>query len=453
MNRQGLVRTLTTRDAFMLVTGNIIGIGIFTTTGHISQYVSSPGMMMGIWVIGGILAFCGGLTYAELATRFPRAGGDFHYLSHAYHPLLGFFFGWSTFVVTYTGSLAVIAVGFSHYFFNLFPPAFQDLHFVLPLIGFEIGGIKIAAILITALFTFLNTRGIKSGVRWQLVLTLVTVAILLTFIAVGLTSPSGDWGHFSPLFAGKTGESGLFRLGAALIGIFFTYSGWTALVYIAGEVKTPRKTIPTGISLGVLVVVLLYLAMNVVYLYALPLSGMRNVVDIGYRVLLNLRGKEWSLFFNIMILIAVLSTLNVTVLSGARIYYAMSQKSQFFAPAGRLHPRYRSPANSLWLQFGWTVLLILSGSFNQLLTYTVFIMVCFAFLTGLSLFILRRRQGMPPDVYAAWGYPFTTLLYVLITGWIMLNTLWENPLQSLLGITVILLGLPFYYYFRRRNSG
>ena len=447
-----LPRIITSRSAYMLIVGNIIGIGIFTTTGYIARYTPTPGVLLLLWFLGGILSFCGALTYAELASLFPRAGGDYHYLSRAYHPLLGYLFGWSTFAVTYTGSIATIAVGFSHYFTNLLPDSLRLFSLNLPIGHLQIRILKIVAIFIVVLITFLNVRGIRLGSRIQTLFTILGIGVLLVFIAMGLTSPLIEWKQLTPLFPKDISFSLFSGLGVALIGVYFTYSGWTAIAYIAGEVHQPEKSIPTAMWQGVLTVTILYLLINTVYLLALPIGKIQNMVDIGYRALLILQGEQWSVFFSVMIVIAVLSTLNATILSGARIYFAMAQENRFFPFSGKLHSRYRSPANALWLQAAWAILLILSGSFNQLLTYTVFIMVCFAFLSGISLFILRKKEAPAIPIYRVWGYPIVPIIYIAVTGWIMVNTLIKHPLESFGGIGIILLGLPLYFYYSRRSK-
>jgi APA family basic amino acid/polyamine antiporter len=447
-----LPRTLNTRDAYMLIVGNIIGIGIFTTTGYISHYLPSSGYMLLLWVVGGVLSFCGGVTYAELSSRFPMAGGDFHFLAAAYHPLMGFLFGWSTLLVTYTGSIAVIAVGFAHYFLNFFPETFRNLHFMVPVLSLKFDLIKTFAILIITIFTFLNIRGIRSGAVGQTVLTIGGILVLVLFILFGFTSKNGNWYHLIPLFPTEFHFGTIGKVGVALVGVYFTYSGWTILAYIAGEIKSPAKTIPVATSLGVITVTILYFFVNSVYLYAFPISNMENLIDIGYQTVVILWGKGLSFIFLIMILIAVLSTLNATILSGARIYFAMSQDGRLFPWAGKVHARYKSPANALWLQLVWSTLLILSGSFNQLLTYTVFVMVFFGFLSGFSLFLLRRKPMAKGDYYSAWGFPITPIIYICITGWITITTLLDKPVESIAGLVLVSLGLPFYYYWSRRYT-
>lgn len=449
---QQLLRVLTRRHTYMLIVGNVIGIGVFTTPGYIARFVSDPVMMIFVWVVGGFLAFCGGITYAELSTRYPLAGGDFHYLSHAFHPLLGFLFGWSTLLVTYTGSIAVIAMGFSHYFLNFFGTELNQFVFSIPYIGLSINSAKITAIAICFIFSYMNVRGTKTSASWQYLLTILSILVLLVYIFVGFSSPRGNWHHLITFSPSLWSLDTLKKAGVALIGVYFTYSGWTVLAYIAGEIKDYQRNIPRVTWWGVGTVTILYVAMNVLYLYGIPLHQMADVIDVGYQVLLVLWGQNITFLFTCMILIAALSTLNATVLSGARITYAMSQKQQFFSMFGVLHTSHRTPARAIWLQFFWTVLLIWSGTFNQLLTYTVFIMVCFGFLSGLSLFRLRAIEGDQTDHYWTWGYPFTPLLYLVMTFWIMANTLLDQPKETLLGVLMVGIGIPFYFYFRKMRN-
>ncbi len=433
----------------MLIVGNIIGIGIFTTTGYISQYIEHSGTMILVWILGGLLSICGGLTYAELSTRLPRAGGDFHYLYHAFHPLLGFLFGWSTLFVTYTGSIAFIAVGFGHYVLNFFPDVIQSYSITIPLIGFKLTATKICAVGITLIFTFINHRGVRQGAQWQIILTLTSIITLAAYILFGFSSAKGSWSNFLPVFPSQTSFSFFSGIGVGLIGIYFTYSGWTVLAYVAGEIKNPEKSIPKATFMGVFTVVLLYIGVNMVYLYAFPTGIMKNIPDIGFEAFQVLWGKGFTLLFTLMILIAVASTLNSTILSGARIPYAMSRQGLFFKRFGMLHQKFETPSQSLWLQSIWAVILILSGSFNQLLTFTVFVMVAFGALAGLSLFILRHKNIQQEKPYLAWGYPVTPIIYVFVTFWILINTLIDQPRESLAGLILVSSGFPFFYYFSK----
>ena len=447
-----LKRSLSRFDAVMMIVGNMIGIGIFTTTGYNAQYLDSPFGLFVIWIGGALYAFCGALTYAELSTRFPHAGGDYLFLNNAYHPLLGFLFGWSTFTVTYPGSIATIAIGFAFYFLQLFPPAVKEWGMVLPFFSLKLPLIKITAITITLLLTWLNSRGIRSGAGFQNVVVVLGMLVMAAFVAFGLLSPNGSWQHFLPFFPERIQADALSLWGVALIGVVFTYSGWTVLVYIAGEVKTPRRNIPYSMAIAVALVATLYILMNIIYLYTQPLSGMSGDVEIGYITMKILFGTNAGTFFSVMIIIMVLSSLNSTVLSGARIYYAMAKEGRFFSAAAQIDPKHRVPAKSLWMQFGWTFLLILLGTFDQLLTYTVFVMVLFSFLAGVALFVLRRRESDATSFYSVWGYPVVPIIYLLISFWLLVNTVYHRPVESLGGLVIVLVGIPFYFWWEKRKN-
>ncbi|MCK6619386.1 MAG: amino acid permease [Calditrichia bacterium] len=449
-----LPRSLNRFDAAMMIMGNMIGIGIFTTTGFNAQHLHSPAGLFLVWILGGIYAFCGALTYAELSSRFPRAGGDYLFLKHAYHPLAGFLFGWSTFTVTYSGSIATIAIGFAAYFVRILPGDLPQMTWRIPLLGAELSLLKPVALLVAFLLTLLNSRGIRKGAGFQNATTVLGIITLLAIIVAGFLSGRGNPAHFRPFLPDHFSPGEISMLGVALVGVLFTYSGWTVLVYIAEEIKNPRKNIPAAMGMAVGLVAALYILMNAVYLYAQPLREMPGTVEIGYRTLAILFGKNTSLLFSLIIMLMVLSSLNATILSGSRVYFAMAREGLFFNPAGRLHPRYRAPANSLWLQFCWATVLILAGTFDQLLTYTVFVMVLFSFLSGIALFILRRRavrEGEPATVYHAWGYPVIALIYLGISAWLMGNTLYHQPLGALAGVLIVLSGTPFYFYWKKNS--
>ncbi len=443
-------RILTRKDAYFLVVGNIIGIGIFTTTGYVANYVPTAGILLFVWLLGGTIAFFGAVTYAELATQFPRPGGDYHFLSRAFHPLYGFLFGWAAFVVTYTGSIATLSVGFAHYFLNLFPANWRMEMLRWHVLGIHLSALQIIAIAVAGIFTYFNANGLRPGARWQMFLTVLSVLVLMGFVVLGFTSPARQWNHLTPLFPNNWSFRWLGGIATALVGVYFTYSGWTTVAYVAGEIREPQRSIPFAMITGLATVTGLYLLMNFVYLLALPVQEMRNVVDIGFRVLQRLQGERWSVLFSVMIMLAVLSTLNATILSGARIYYAMARDGLFFRRAGMLHPQTGVPRTALWYQYLWSVVLILSGSFNQLLTYTVFVMVGFAASSGISLLVFRFKNVHSGEKYQAWGYPWTTLIYIALMGFILLSTLLNRPEESLLGLLAVAVGIPVYFVFNKK---
>lgn len=448
--KNGLPRSLNRFDATMMLVGNMIGIGIFTTTGYIANYIEMPSYLFLVWILGAVYAFCGALIYAELSTRFPVSGGDFHFLKAGYHPMLGFFFGWSAFAVTYTGSIATIAVGFATYFLNLLPVHLRDWQ--LPLAwGLDLNLVKITAVFVAVSITWINALGVKQSARFQNIFTLAGVGIILAFVLWGLSSPNSNPDNFAPFFPPRFEMSVVALLGVALVSVIFTYSGWTTIVYIAGEIKEPNRNIPGAMWTSVLLVALIYLLVNVVYLFSMPLYQMKGIVDIGYQSMQALFGQNIGIVFSILIMLLTLSTLNSTILSGARIYYAMASEGRFFRIAAKLHPKFNVPASSLWLQCVWSIVLILSGTFNQLLTYTVFVMVLFSFLSGGSLWLLRRKTSGTESTYRTKAFPLVLFFYMAVSAWILVTVLMNRPAESLIGILIIGLGTPFYFYWKRRS--
>jgi len=447
-----LPRSLTRFDATMLIIGNMIGIGIFTTTGYVAGYINSSILLLFVWVIGAVYSYCGAITYAELSTRFPVSGGDFHYLKTAYHPLIGFLFGWSTFTVTYTGSVATIAVGFATYFQNLLPKSFLGLSISIPLTPLYLTSIKIIAVLITLLLTWINAKGVKYGARFQNLFSVAGIGVIFAFVTAGILSNAADSNNFYPLWPDSLslGESSF--LGVAFVSIVFTYAGWTTIVYVAGEIKNPTKNIPSAMLISVTLVAIIYIIMNLVYLLAMPMTEMKNVVDIGYVAMQRLFNEDIGILFAIIVMLLSLSSLNSTILSGARIYYAMAIEGKFFKIVGKLHQTSKVPAISLWAQCLWSVVLIISGSFNQLLTYTVFIMVLFSFLSGVALFIIRKTDQDKNYSSKIRGYPYIPLFFIVFSSFIMISILYNRPLESLIGIFIVCLGIPFFLFWEKRNG-
>jgi APA family basic amino acid/polyamine antiporter len=448
--KSDLPRSLTRFDAIMLIIGNMIGIGIFTTTGYIAGYINSSILLLLIWSIGALYSYCGAITYSALSTRFPVSGGDFHYLKTAFHPLFGFLFGWSTFTVTYTGSIATIAVGFATYFHNLLPKSFLEFSISIPLTPLYFTSIKLIAILITILLTWINARGVKHGARFQNFFSIAGIGVIFAFVIAGILSEKANTNNFFPLWPDSLSLNELSLLGVALVSIVFTYAGWTTIVYIAGEIKNPEKNIPSAMLISVTLVAFIYVIMNLIYLLALPMAEMKNIVDIGYMAMQHLFNEDIGILFAIIIMLLSLSSLNSTILSGARIYYAMAIEGKFFKIIGKLHQTRKVPAMSLWAQCIWSVVLIISGSFNQLLTYTVFIMVLFSFLSGIALFIIRKRERNNIISSPIYGYPYIPLIYVVFSTFIMISIFYNRPLESLIGIFIVCLGIPFYTYWRNK---
>lgn len=442
-------------SATMLVVGNTIGVGIFTTSGVMAGQLPSPGLMLLVWVLGGALSLAGALAWAELAAAFPFAGGEYVYLREAFGPFWGFLCGWAAFVASFSGSIAVLAIALADYVVGVLPPALV----VGPLVNFSSGGLSVSigwnqvlGILLVWVFSLLNYRGLRLGSWTQNLLSLSKLLAIVVLAVAGFCWGKGNWAHFSPLFPrGETGGVAS-ALGLALIPVMFTYSGWNAAAYIASEVQHPEKTLPRSLALGTVITVGVYLALNVLYLYALPIVALRGVVRVGELTAGALFGPTATWVISFLIALSIASAFNVMILTGGRIYFAMAVDGVFFPRAAELHPRFHTPGTALLLQAAWTSLLILSGTFEQLLTYATIIIVSTSALTVSAVFALRWYRTDLARPYQVWGYPWLPILYVIGAVGIFLNALWERPVECLLGVGLCAAGAPAYLWWRRVDS-
>jgi APA family basic amino acid/polyamine antiporter len=439
----------------MLVVGNTIGVGIFTTSGVMAEQLSSPGLMLFVWVLGGVLSLAGALAWAELAATFPFAGGEYVYLREAFGPFWGFLCGWAAFVASFSGSIAVLAIALADYVLGVLPPTL----IVAPLTNFAFCGLSVSirwnqilGIVLVWVFSLLNYRGLRLGSWTQNLLSLSKLLAIVVLAVAGFCWGKGSWTHFSPLFSwGETGGV-VSAVGLALIPVMFTYSGWNASAYIAGEVRHPEKILPQSLALGTAITIGVYLALNVLYLYALPVVALRGVVRVGELSADALFGPTATWVISLLIALSIASAFNVMILTGSRIYFAMATDRVFFPRAAELHPRFHTPGNALLVQAAWTSLLILSGTFEQLLTYSTLIIVSSSALAVSAVFALRRYRTDLVRPYQVWGYPWLPILYVVGAGGIFMNALWERPLECLLGVGLCVAGVPAYLWWRRVDS-
>jgi APA family basic amino acid/polyamine antiporter len=436
----------------MLVVGNTIGVGIFTTSGVVAEHLPSPGLILLVWVLGGLLSLAGALAWAELGAAFPLAGGEYVYLREAFGPFWGFLCGWSAFLVSFSGSIAVLAIALAEYLFGMLSlePA-ESAVWTLQLFDFTctISFVQVLGILLVWGVSFLNYRGLHLGSLTQNVLSLSKLVAIGGLVTVGLRFGNGTWTHFAPAFAWNESRNVVSAIGLALIPVVFTYSGWNATAYIASEVHNPQKTLPQSLLFGTLVTLSVYLALNVLYLYALSVGTLSGVVRVGEQATNALFGSGAAWAVSALIAVAIASAFNVMVLTGGRIYFAMACDGVFFARAAALHPRFHVPGNALLLQAVWASILILSGTFEQLLTYATLVIVSISALTVCAVFVLRWKRPNLPRPYRVWGYPWLPALYVLGAVWIFGNALWERPGESLLGIGLCAIGVPAYWWWRK----
>jgi basic amino acid/polyamine antiporter, APA family len=438
-------------SATMLVVGNTIGVGIFTTSGVVAQHLPSPGWILLAWILGGLLSLAGALVWAELGAAFPHAGGEYVYLREAFGSFWGFLCGWAAFLASFSGSIAVLAIALAEYL-----QVFLPTSLVNPLLWkIEVGQFtytlmlnQVMGIVLVWLTSGLNYCGLRFGSFTQNVLSMSKLLAIGGLLVVGMSFGSGTWLNFTPAFPDTMSYKTVSALGLALIPIVFTYTGWNAVAYIASEVRHPETTLPQALALGTLITIAIYLALNLLYLYAVPVTQLQGVVRVGELVAVALfGGAAWAIA--ILIAVSIAGALNAMVLTGGRIYFAMARDGVFFARAGEIHPRFQVPGYALLLQAVWTSVLILSGTFEQLLVYSTVVIVGLSIVTVGALFFLRWQRPSLPRPYHVWGYPWTPTLYVIASGGIFLNALWEQPLECFFGLLLCLVGVPAYWWWRR----
>jgi APA family basic amino acid/polyamine antiporter len=443
----GLERKLGLFPVTNIVIANMIGAGIFTTSGLLMSDLKDPLVMLGLWAVGGIIALCGALSYGELGAAMPRAGGEYAFLSQLFHPLFGFLSGWVSFFAGFSAPIAASAIGFSEYLTRAFPGLLRLSHS-----GSSIEGIiikKALSILVILVFTLIHARGIKVGAKVQNFLTLLKIALIVGLIILGFSLGRGDLGHFAQGGGFKFDFGGWKTVGLSLMWIMFAYSGWNASAYIGSEIKDPRKNLPRSLILGTGIVLALYLLLNAFYVYAVPPEKMAGVISIGGLAVGNLFGPSFERVLSVLIAVALFSSLSAFIILGPRVYYAMACDRCFFPFAAAVHPRYRVPAKSILLQGMMAALLVLFGTFDQILTYMGFSLGIFPILSVLGLFKLRRDGT---SVYRMPGFPVVPLLYVLAGGGILVLGFFERPVESSIALGMALIGVPFFYVFKSRGK-
>lgn len=435
-----LRRELSLADATFLLIASVIGAGIFFTPGRVAELIPHPGWIFVAWAAGAVLSLAGALSNAELSAMFPRAGGDYVYLREAFHPLAGFLVGWLTFFAIYTGTTAALSVAFAEG--------------LVPRLGLSEGAILPVAMSITALVAIINYVGVKWGAAANNVTSVLKVLALLAFVVLGPLLGDGSAAHFTAGDGEGQATPSLSAFGLAMSPILFTYLGWNAVVYVASEVRDPARTVPRSLFLGLALCTAIYLALNAVYLYALPLSDLRGVSDAGQASASALFGPTAGPVLGAFVLLSVLGALNANVLVGPRIAYAMSLDGLFFRGADQVSPRFGTPSIALLIQgIVACLLLLVLGSFPRALDFTTFAIVLAAAADALALYRLRRTQAARPRPYRVWGYPFVPGLYLVSNLAIAVVLVGARPIESLISLGMLAGGVPFYWLFRRRNPG
>jgi basic amino acid/polyamine antiporter, APA family len=473
-----LVRGINPTAAVAMVMGSMIGSGIFIVSADIAREVGSPGLLLVVWAITGIVTVMGALTQGELAAMYPRAGGQYVYLREGLSPLWGFLYGWTVFLVIQTGTIAAVVVAFSKFLAVLWPGLTPDVwlslgHIPAPgdalfaLLGhpsahpqsIEIGVSwqRLFGIGIVLLLTWVNAQGVKTAAWIQTVFTAAKVLALAALVLLGLAigrnaaalaanfGPGHFWGA-APLTLAV-----LPVIGASMVGSLFSSDAWNNVAFAATEVKNPRRNLPLALGLGTAVVCTLYFLANVAYLNVLPLDQIQNAAQdrVGTAAMSVVFGQAGLAIMAIAIMVSTFGCSNGLVLAGARVTYAMSHDGMFFRGVGGVDPRHRTPKVALWVQALWTCLLALSGTYGNLLDYVIFAAVLFYFLTVIALFRLRRIR---PDVarpYRVLGYPWMPALYLAAMGLLMVDLLVMKPLYTWPGLIIVMIGIPVYFVWRK----
>lgn len=449
-----LKRELGLFDAVMLIVGNIIGIGIFVTTGEIAQSLSSPGGILLVWLLGGLLALAGALSFAELSASLPYTGGDYVYLREAYGPAVGFLSGWSSFLVTFSGSIALLSVVFTAFVSFFFPFLSLDrVFFSLEVLGLtlRLSPGHLLSLLVVFLLSAVHYRGVGMGALVQNVLTVLKIGALLAIIVLGVLIGKGSMENFSPFFdLGKLGD--LSRFGFAFIPVIFTYAGWNAVTYMAGEVKEPERNLPRALLWANLLVIFLYVAVNAVYFYAVRVEKMQGAIRVSELATTALFGYETSAWITAIITVSILGALNVTIMIGPRIYFAMAQDGLFFQRLTQVHPRFHTPSNAIVLQSLWSALLIVTGTFSFLLNYVTVIITIFSAMTVGAVLVLRAKRPDLKRPYSVWGYPIVPIAFIAVSLSVAWATVWEKPWDALGGLGIVGLGIPAYLFWSRTRT-
>lgn len=446
-----LLRELGVWDAALVTVGSVLGTGIFITTGDIARVLPHAGLILLVWVLGGLLTLAGALTYAELGGMFPKAGGQYHYLKEAYGPLAGFLFGWASFWVIMTGGIATLAVGFGEYL-GAFVPFFSTQHrlFSLPIGAWtwSVNGGQLAGALCIAFLTAVNYVGLKEGAGLQNAVTLVKIASILALGGFGLLAAA----PVTPAFTAPLPAGGLLSaLGVGMIAVIWSYDGWYGVTALAGEMKNPERDIARGLLIGTAVVTTLYVIMNLVYVRALPVAAMGATGRIGEAAASALFGPWGARLITVAVLVSTFGCISATILYAARYYLPMAQDGLFFRSLATIHPRFLTPSACLVAQGLWSIAQTFSGTYQQLYTYVVFALFLAHAATGAAVIVLRRTRPEAPRPYRTWGYPWVPLSLIVASLALLVNTLVEKPQQSLVGFLLVGLGVPAYLFWKKRD--
>jgi APA family basic amino acid/polyamine antiporter len=449
-----LQRVLGLSSAMAVVIGTVIGSGVFLVPSTMIRYLGSVGELFLVWIIAGVLSLFGALTYAELAAALPEAGGEYVYLSAAYGPFWGYLYGWTQFWVAKSGSIATLAAGFYTYL-TVFYPVLGAPVLVTPFhIGpggslLEIHYGQLVAIAVILILAAVNYLGVRSGGNLQVVVTVVKMLLIAAVVVVGIFSGKGDFSHFRSHIPSLGGVAGFF---AAMVSALWAYDGWNNVSMISSEIRNPQRNLPRSLIGGTSAVILTYLLINVSYFYVLNARQVSESRRVAADMMVHLYGSPAGSAVTVAVLISIFAALNGSILSGSRVPYAMARDGLFFRSAAAVSPRYRTPGHAIVLLCLWSCVVVLSGWFDDLYNFVIFGSWILYLLTALSVFVLRKKQPNLPRPYRVIGYPLVPLLFVLVAALLLVSTLQTRPRESLMGLVLMVLSVPFYFFWRKHNG-
>jgi len=450
--KPGLLRQLGVISASALVVSSMIGVGIFGATGFLAGDLGSPGLVLWIWVIGALCALFGAMCYSELGLNLPSSGGEYVYLTRAYGPTWGFMTGWVSFFAGFSAPIAGAALAFADYLGHVCKVCAQEQPRVLFGSGdwrLELGKPQLFACALVLVCTILNLFGLQRASRTQNVLTAAKVVILVAFVVLAFTIGQGSWDNFSRSTARTSTMPIPEQFAISLFFIYLSYSGWNAATYVAEELKQPVRTLPRALALGTLLVTVLYLALNVVFIYAMPLETMKNEVAVGALAASHLFGPGVAGVFAALMALSLMATVNAQVITGPRVYYAMAKNGAFLASAAKVHPRWHTPWVAILAQGVCTMLMTMTP-FRELINYVGFTLSFFTAMGVASLFYFRRQPGWRKLSVVSFGWPLMPILFLIPALWMVIFGIQRKPYVSLAALLTMITGA-LVYHFRIRS--
>ncbi len=452
-DRSGLAQRLGLPTAVAVVIGTVIGSGIFLVPQKIAFTLGDVGWIIAVWIFGGLLSLAGALTNAEIAGMIPAAGGQYVYFREIYGDFPAFLYGWTTFIVYQTGSIAAIAVAFAEYL-GFFFPGLSALSinfglFVMPQVG-----VKLVAIGAKLFVMGINYLGVQFGGFVQQLFTGLKILAIAGIVFACFAFGTHAKHLYTPFFSTGSfhGTSLLSAFGIALVAVLWAYDGWNSVTYLAGEVKDAQRNIPIALVAGTVVIIVIYVLANLAYMYVLPVSQIAHSQLVASDAMSQFFGRNGAALIAVAVMISTFGTVNATTMTTARVYFAMAKDKLFFKGISRVHPKYKTPHVSLVVQGIWASLLTLTGTYDQLFTYVIFAAWLFYALGTFGIFVLRKKRPDAPRPYKTIGYPFVPIVFVIVAMWFVYNTVVTDPRDSLIGLGLVMLGIPAYIYWKKTQT-